>query len=69
MDYSATIPYGDSRDQTCSNCGAEFTVNITKKTANNEREEYNCPECGQEYYARASMPIRVTLKKKRTDGK
>jgi DNA-directed RNA polymerase subunit RPC12/RpoP len=61
MDYSATIPYSDGREQTCSNCGAEFSVIITKQTAHNEREEYNCPECGEEYYARASMPIRKII--------
>lgn len=69
MDYSATIPYGEEREQTCENCGAEFEVRITKQTAHNEKEDYNCPECGNEYYARASMPITVVLKKKRTDGK
>lgn len=67
MDYAATIPYGEDKEQTCSKCGAEFTVHITKQTAHNEREEYYCPECKEEYYAKASMPITVTLNKKRTD--
>ena len=37
---------------------------------NNEKEEYYCPECNKEFYARASLPIRdVRVIKGRTDGK
>ncbi len=69
MDYSATIPSGEKREQTCENCGAELVLFITKQSGHNEKEEYECPECYTEYNVRASMPPTVILKNKRTDGK
>lgn len=70
MDIASTIPYGDSTTHNCDNCGAELEVNFVKQTAHNEKEEYYCPECNKEFYARASLPIRdVRVIKGRTDGK
>jgi DNA-directed RNA polymerase subunit M/transcription elongation factor TFIIS len=69
MDYSATIPSGEKREQTCENCGAELVLFITKQPGHNEKEEYECPECYAAYYVRASMPPRIVLKSKRSDGK
>ena len=70
MDVAATIPYGDSRTHKCDYCGAEMQVFITKQTAHNEKEEYDCPECGKTYHARASLPISPPkLISQRTDGR
>lgn len=69
MDVASTIPYGDSEEDICNYCGAKFRAIITRQPGHNEREDYNCPECDKQYFARASMPIRVVLISKRTDGK
>lgn len=72
MDYNPTISTGDSFEDKCDNCGARFKVNVTKQTAHNDREEYNCPECGKQHSTRASMPINdrdITLISPRTDGR
>lgn len=68
MDIAAKKPYGDGREETCRNCGAEYFLHITKQTGHNEREEYNCPVCNEEYYAQSSMPIQITLMNKRKNG-
>lgn len=69
MSLRETIAHADSHDQTCTYCGAEFHVRITKQSAHNEQEDYSCPECGKQYDARASMPIRTVLISPRTDGR
>lgn len=70
MDIQATMPYGESFEVTCDNCGAELKVQITRQKGHNEMEEYYCPECDKEHKKRASMPIRnVNVIKSRTDGK
>ena len=70
MDKTTTIGYGDSFEFQYDNCGAELEVNITLQKGHNEKEEYDCPECGMEFYSRAWLPIRnVKVLMGRTDGK
>jgi len=69
MDIASTIPHGGSEVDSCGHCGAKFRVIITTQSGHNETEDYNCPECNSQFFARASMPIRVVLISKRTDGR
>ncbi|WP_286760619.1 hypothetical protein [Salegentibacter sp. UBA1130] len=69
MNHGFTISGGDSFEE---NCGAKFKVNTTKQKAHNDREEYNCPECGKTSTRRASLPFRdrnINLILPRTDGR
>ncbi len=59
----------DSRDQTCTYCGAVFHVVVPGQKGHEEPEEYYCPECSTEYKTRASNSPTVTLVSPRTDGR
>ena len=36
-------------DKICSRCKKTFAIKITRISGWNDREEYNCPYCGEEY--------------------
>ncbi|WP_256473707.1 hypothetical protein [Aliidiomarina quisquiliarum] len=38
------------------------------KASQEDREDYECPECGQAYHCRGAAPPRITLLTARTDG-
>lgn len=68
--WSAAYEYQkDLFEQTCNKCGAVFEVDVPGQEGHEEREEYYCPECLEEYTCRASNTPRVNLISKRTDGK
>ena len=68
--YDAAHGYiKDDFIQPCDVCGAKFRVVVPGQKGHEEPEEYYCPECGKEYYVRASNTPSVTLISKRTDGK
>jgi len=69
MDYDAVHGHGESFEQKCDYCGAEFKVNVPRQAGHEESEEYYCPECGKQYKTRASNSPTVILKLKRTDGR
>jgi len=58
--------------ETCGACGAVFEVVVLggrmAKTSREDREDYDCPECGHTYHCRGTAPPRVTLLSGRTDG-
>jgi transposase-like protein len=49
--------------QVCEICGSEFKVTCPGQKGHEEREEYYCPVCRQEFTCRASKPPKVTLLK------
>ncbi|WP_277640151.1 hypothetical protein [Wolinella succinogenes] len=56
--------YGYEKDrfeQTCEKCGSLFSVSCPGQKGHEEREEYYCPVCSQEFTCRASNFPRVTL--------
>jgi hypothetical protein len=58
-DWAARNPYLDDEDEIQCKCGCLFRVSIIKQAGHNEREEYYCPDCNEEYSAMASLPPRV----------
>jgi hypothetical protein len=58
-DWAARNSYLDDEDEIRCKCGCLFRVSIIKQAGHNEREEYYCPDCNEEYSAMASLPPRV----------
>lgn len=55
--------------RTCAYCGAKFDVLLARAADGNEPFDYDCPECGKQYEAKAAMQPAVALVAPRTDGK
>jgi DNA-directed RNA polymerase subunit RPC12/RpoP len=72
MDYASTFSSIESHSHACDNCGAEISLNISRQSGHNEKEEYYCPECNKRFTVSASLPIMpndIQLLGRRTDGK
>ncbi len=61
----ATKSHGGGESRDCPKCGSTLAVSITLQDGHNEREEYSCPVCGEEMYARASLTPQVTVIQRR----
>ncbi len=57
MNWAAANSYGETEHIACE-CGAELEVEYEKQDGHNEKEEFNCPECGKEHHVMASMSVK-----------
>jgi hypothetical protein len=55
-DWTARNSYLDNESEVQCECGCLFKVSVAKQDGHNEREEYYCPDCNQEYSEMASLP-------------